>query len=47
MKEDQPEQAAAVSQPYNDVLQLKEQIANLTEQVALLTTSRERQQPNV
>ena len=45
MIEDQPEQAAVVSQPSSDVLLLKEQIADLTEQVALLTTSREHQWP--
>ena len=47
MIEDQPEQAAVVSQPSSDVLLLKEQIANLIEQVALLTTSREHPQPIV
>ena len=47
MIEDQPEQAAVVSQPSSDVLLLKEQIADLTEQVALLTTGGERQRPIV
>ena len=32
MTEDQPEQAAVVSQPSNDVLLMKKQIANSTEQ---------------
>ena len=45
MIEDQPEQAAVVSQPSSDVLLLKEQIADLIEQVVLLTTSRECQRP--
>lgn len=47
MIEDHPEQAAVVSQPSTEVLLMKEQLAELTEQVALLTTSRERQQPAV
>ena len=44
MMEDHPGRAAVVSEPSNEVLLLKEQLADLTEQVALLTTSRERQQ---
>ena len=47
MIEDQPEQAAVMSQPSGDVLLLKKQIADLTEQLSLLTTSREHQRPIV
>ena len=47
MTEDQPGRAAVVSESPNEVLLLKEQVAELTEQVALLSTSRERQQPVV
>ena len=44
MIEDHPGQAAVVSESSNEVLLLKEQLTDLTEQVALLTTSREHQQ---
>ena len=47
MMEDQPGRAAVVSEPSNEVVLMKEQLTELTEQVALLTTSRECQQPVV
>ena len=47
MTEDPPERAAVVTESSSKALLIKEQLAELTEQVALLTSSRERQQPAV
>ena len=47
MMEDQPGRAAVVLERANKVLLMKEQLTELTEQVALLMTSQECQQPIV
>ena len=47
MMEDPPGRAEVVTESSSDALLMKEQLAELTEQVALLTSSRECQQPAV